>query len=96
MTDGIISGKMSFKPEEIADGKLIEFINFLIKMNSEIRLWTDGYCYIVEYIEDVNKADGIEFRAVNYDEVVVNENCVDWERVDADGRSYKPLESDND
>lgn len=44
-------GKMSFTPEEVADGKLHNFVNVLIDLKAEINIWTDGYCMVVEYIE---------------------------------------------
>lgn len=60
-----LDGKMSFKPEEVADGKLQRFIQSLMEMNSEIHLWTDGYAWVVEYIQDINIADGIQFVAID-------------------------------
>ena len=79
------SGKMSFKPEEVADGKLEKFVKVLIENNCEIRLWTDGFCYVVEYIEDIYVTDGLHFEAVYYNEQVVNEKYIDFEKMEADG-----------
>lgn len=60
-----LDGKMSFKPEEVADGKLQRFVQSLMEMNSEIHVWTDGYAWIVEYVQDINTADGIQFVAID-------------------------------
>lgn len=87
MADGKISGRMAFRPEEVADGKLERFVKVLMENSCEIRMWTDGYCYIVEYIEDVEVADGRHFEAVDEEEVVVDGKYVDWERYDADGEN---------
>ena len=56
-----VCGKMDFTPEEVEEGKLCEFVKYLISMHCEIRLWTDDYCYIVEYIQRHRKEDGYEF-----------------------------------
>ena len=61
-----VSGKMDFTPEEIADGKLTTFVNFLMSMGCEIRLATDGYCYVVEYLDSTKKEEGVEFSIVDY------------------------------
>lgn len=60
-----LDGKMSFKPEEVADGKLQRFIQSLMEMGSDIHLWTDGYVWVVEYIQDISTADGIQFVAID-------------------------------
>jgi len=87
MKEEKISGKMAFKPEEVADGKMDRFIKVLIENNCEIRLWTDRYCYVVEYLEDVETADGRHFEAVDEEEVVVDGKYVNWEQYDADGKN---------
>ena len=60
-----VCGSMEFTPTEIENDKMTEFINYLISMNCEIRLWTDGYCYVVEYLQPHRTEDGWHFRAVN-------------------------------
>lgn len=65
-----IDGKMAFRPEEIADGKMERFIKVLVENNAEIRLWTDGYVYVVEYIEDISVADGNHFEAIDGDNYI--------------------------
>ena len=61
-----VSGKMDFTPKEMDEGRLTTFVNFLISMGCEIRLATDGYCYIVEYLEPTKKEYGVEFSIVDY------------------------------
>ena len=72
-----LDGKMSFKPEEVADGKMSRFIASLVEMGSEIHLWTDGYAYIVEYVQDISVADGIQFVAIDTNS--------QWVETEADG-----------
>lgn len=60
-----LDGNMSFTPEEVADGKLQRFLQSLMEMGSEIHLWTDGYCWVVEYVQDIHAADGIQFVAID-------------------------------
>lgn len=74
MLDGeYICGSMSFTPEDRDAGLHIEFINLLIKMGYQFRAWTDGYCYVIDYITDIDINDGIAFEAVGSDQVVVDE-----------------------
>lgn len=56
-----VDGKFDFTKKDIEDGKLAEFVSFLIGMRCEMRLWTDGMCYVVEYLQDFRKDDGTEF-----------------------------------
>lgn len=58
--DGVC-GEMDFTPDDIKAGKHIEFIKFLMKQNCEIRLWTDGYCYVVEYLQQCRTDSGDHF-----------------------------------
>lgn len=67
--DELLSGKMSFKPEEVKKGNMDRFIQVLMENNAEMHIWTDGYCWIVEYIEDVY-ADECAFYPVDCDEVI--------------------------
>ena len=60
-----LDGKMSFTPEEVADGKMSRFIASLVEMGSEIHIRTGGYVCVVEYIQDTNAADGIQFVAID-------------------------------
>jgi len=62
-----LDGKMSFTPEEVEDGKLQRFVKSLMEMNSAIHLWTDGYVWVVEYIQDINVESGIQFVAIDTD-----------------------------
>ena len=64
-----ITGKLAFRPEEVADGKLTRFVNILMETDAEIRLWTDGFCWIVEYIENIDAENGTHFIAADGDEV---------------------------
>lgn len=68
-----IRGSVSFTPEERDVGLHIEFINFLIKMGYQFRAWTDGYCYVIDYITDIDVKDGTSFEAVGYDQQIVDE-----------------------
>lgn len=84
--DSRIDGKMAFTPEEVADGKLTKFIEVLRECDAEIHIWTDGYCWIVEYLEDSTTADGINFHPVDYNEdCIVKSKYVNWELMEADG-----------
>lgn len=81
-----VDGKLSFTPEEVADGKLTRFIECLRENDCEIHIWTDGYAWVVEYIDDLNSRDGINFQAIDAEEdCVVDGKFVDWEAMDADG-----------
>lgn len=84
--DKRIDGKMAFTPREIADGKLIKFIEVLRECDAEIHIWTDGYCWVVEYLEDSTARDGINFHPVDADEdCIVDGKYVDWNAMEADG-----------
>lgn len=85
--DGRLDGKMAFTPEEVLDGKLIKFVEILRLCDAEIHIWSDGYCWIVEYLEDSTAADGINFHPVDYNEdCVVDGKYVNWEQMEADGK----------
>lgn len=73
LDDKYIRGSMSFTPEDRDAGLHIEFINLLIKMGYQFCAWTDGYCYVIDYITDIDAKDGIAFEAIGYDQMVVNE-----------------------
>lgn len=68
-----IRGSMSFTPEDRDAGLHIEFINLLIKMGYQFRAWTDGYCYVIDYITDIDVEDGAAFEVIGYDQMVVSE-----------------------
>ncbi len=74
-------GRMSFTPEEVADGRLERFVKVLIENQCQMRLWTDGYCYVVEYIEDITVSDGTFFTLIDNDHYIksFNEPCDDEE-----------------
>lgn len=63
-------GRMSFTPEEVADGRLERFVKVLIENQCQMRLWTDGYCYVVEYVEDIAVADGTYFTLIDNDHYI--------------------------
>lgn len=74
MTDNEnIRGSVAFTPEDRDAGLHIEFINFLIKMGYQFRAWTDGYCYVIDYITDIDVEDGTSFEILGSDQVVVDE-----------------------
>ena len=63
-------GRMSFTPEEVADGRLERFVKVLIENQCQMRLWTDGYCYVVEYVEDITVSDGTYFTLIDSDHYI--------------------------
>jgi len=84
--DKRLDGQLAFTPDKVADGKLIKFIEVLRENGCEMRIWTDGYCWIVDYLCDATTRDGTNFQAINYDEdCVVDGKYVDWEAMNADG-----------
>lgn len=62
-----LDGTMGFTPEDVADGKLTRFIECLRENNCQMRIWTDGYCWVVDYLRDTTVADGINFLPVDFD-----------------------------
>lgn len=82
-----LDGRLSFTPEEVADGKLTRFVNCLLENNCELHIWTDGYAIIVEYLDELSSADGNHFQVVDEKEVVVDGKYVNWEYYDADGKN---------
>lgn len=67
----------AFTPDQIEKGLHIDLLNFLMKLNAnsddyyaDIHIWTDGYCTVVDWIENI---DGVGFKFVDYDEVVMKE-----------------------
>lgn len=59
-----IDGSVAFTPEEVEAKEHIELLNFLVKRGAEIRIWTDGYCTIVEWIDRVMTEEGYVFAPV--------------------------------
>ena len=54
-----------FIPEE--KEKCLKFIGVLIEMNQEIRISNDGYCTIVEWIDNTAEDDMERFAFLDYD-----------------------------
>lgn len=50
MKDKSLDGSMAFTPEDVERGSFTKFVNLLCKMDYEFRVWSDGYCRIVDYI----------------------------------------------
>ncbi len=81
---------MDFTPEEVAAGRLGDWVNFLLKDNekcynikgcdsfNEIHITTDGYCTIVEWIPQVFNytIDGFKYVGEEYEVVhMYGEDC---------------------
>lgn len=66
-------GRLGFTRQEVADGKMDRFIAVLRENNCEMRLWTDGYCWVVEYLTREQWVDGIRFHLVDLYEEAFNE-----------------------
>lgn len=56
-----IDGSMEFIPDEVKAGQMDKFISVLRELGCEMRIWTDGYCWIVDYLQAWRKEEGYEF-----------------------------------
>lgn len=69
--DNYINGSIAFTPEDVQSNKHKVFIDFLISMNMEFRVWTDGYCWIIDYLSAIaSKEDNVHF--------MTNAEAEDW------------------
>lgn len=68
----------AFTPEEVKKGLHLDLINYLLDYNSkadgyfnDIHIDTDGYCVIVEWVQESYKEACTGFEFVDYDEEVM-------------------------
>jgi len=72
----------TFTPEEVKKGLHLELIKHLLEMNeksdihyNEIKIWTDGYCTIVDWVQKHYEDDDCDdsFELVREDEIIMKE-----------------------
>ena len=63
-----LDGSMAFTPEDVKAGRMTRFMKCLMEMDCEFVVCTDGYCWIVEYLDSVKAQDGVRFYAINREE----------------------------
>lgn len=56
-----IDGSMAFAPEEVEKGQMDMFVKVLRDLGCEMRIWTDGYCWVVDYLQAWRREEGYEF-----------------------------------
>lgn len=60
-----LDGTMAFAPEDVKEGRMARFIDCLLEMDCAFNVYTDGYCWVVEYLDFTKCKDGIHFYALN-------------------------------
>lgn len=68
----------AFTPEEVKNGLHLDLINYLLDYNSkaegyfnDIHIDTDGYCVIVEWVQESYKEACTSFEFVDHDEEIM-------------------------
>lgn len=56
-----IDGSLAFVSKEVENGQMDKFISVLRDLGCEMRIWTDGYCWVVDYLEAWRREEGYEF-----------------------------------
>ena len=75
------NGSMEFTPDEVEAGYLDKFIHLLMDMKNEFRVWTDGYCWIVDYISDITVECGIRYELTD---LTSEDDEGDWREAESD------------
>lgn len=84
LTNNTPDGSLGFTPEQVADGKHLAFVKMLLELGCEVRIGSDGYCTIIEYISNCSSEES-GFCLISCDQVAVDGRFVNWDAFEADG-----------